>query len=192
MQRLSRVVLGIFGWRAEVLAPLPAKCVIVGAHHTSNWDLIMGLLLMGATGYRFRWLAKDSVFWGPLGVVLRFLGGIPVNRRERNQLVAQMRDRFQEATSLKLAITPEGTRGETPYWKSGFYHIAIGAGVPLVLGYADYRRKVVGFGPILEPTGDIVADFEQIREFYADITGKYPRNHGIMKLKLQNEGPAVP
>lgn len=168
------------GWRIHDDQPLPAKCVIVGAHHTSWTDLPVALLLREATGARFRWAAKDTFFRGPVGWLFRAWGGVPVNRRERTGFVARMAALFQEHDDFKLAIAPEGTRRYIASWKTGFYYIAQAAGVPIVLGYADYPRKVVGFGPILTPTGNVEADFAFIRRFYDTITGRYPERHGMI------------
>lgn len=181
-QRVVLTAASWMGWRIDAEQPLPAKCVIVGAHHTSWTDLPAALLLREATGVRFRWAAKDTFFRGPVGWLFRAWGGVPVNRRERTSFVERMAALFRQYDDFKLAIAPEGTRRQTHYWKTGFYHIARLAQVPIVLGYADYPRKVVGLGPILMPTGDIEADFAFIRRFYATVTGRYPERHGEIAL----------
>lgn len=171
------------GWRIVAPQPLPAKCVIVGAHHTSWTDLLLVLLWREAMGIRFRWAAKDTYFRGPIGWLFRAWGGVPVNRRERTNFVERMAALFHQHGDFKLAIAPEGTRRRAVYWKTGFYYIARAAQVPIVLGYVDYPRKVVGFGPILKPTDDIEADFAFIRQFYATVTGRYPQQHGEIALR---------
>jgi 1-acyl-sn-glycerol-3-phosphate acyltransferase len=181
-QRLSDACLATAGWRAEQAEPIPTRCVIVGAHHTTWWDLIFTLLLMGSTGLRFRWVAKASLFWWPLGWLLRSLGGMPVQRGARASFVQQLVAAFERGGPLQVAILPEGTRRRVPHWKTGFYHIAMGAGVPVVLGFADYRRKVVGLGPVLTPTDDLAADFQRYRAFYAGVTGRYPDQEGDVRL----------
>ncbi len=182
-QRLSRAAGRLFGWRVLMEQPLPAKCVIVGAFHTSLWDWAAAMLLMGGTNVRFRWLCKDTAFWWPLGVLLRKLGGWPVNRRTRNDIVQQVVEAFECHDRLAIAISPEGTRKALPYWRTGFYYMALGAAVPVVMGYADYRRRVVGFGPAFLPSGDIHADFEILRKFYAQVTGKFPSAHGAISVR---------
>jgi 1-acyl-sn-glycerol-3-phosphate acyltransferase len=181
-RRIGHALAAAAGWQVQVQPP-PARCVIVGAPHTSGWDLPLTLLMMLAGDLKLRWVGKDTLFRGPAGWLLRRLGGIPVNRRSRNAFVDQMIETFRTNESLMIAILPEGTRRATPYWKSGFYHIAQGAGVPIVLGYADYRRRVVGLGPVLHPTGDIAADFEIIRAFYTEIAGKHPEKQGAIELR---------
>lgn len=181
-QRTVAAAASWVGWRIDAHQPLPAKCVIVGAHHTSWTDLPVALLLREATGIRFRWAAKDTFFRGPMAWLFRAWGGVPVNRSERTNFVARMAELFHQHEDFKLAISPEGTRRYTAFWKSGFYYIARTAGVPIVLGYADYPRKVVGFGPILMPTGDVEADFAFIRRFYDTVKGRYPERHGTIAL----------
>lgn len=155
------------------------KLVVIAAPHTTNWDLPIMLAVAIYYRVRLRWMGKDSLFKGPFGWLMHALGGIPVDRSKSNNAVAQMVARYNEADALLVAIPPEGTRAKTRYWKTGFYHIANGAGVPIALGFLDYARKVGGIGSVLQPTGDYDADLERIKEFYADVKGKYPtRNEG--------------
>ncbi len=183
LQVTADAVGGIWGWRVDVDPALPKKCVVVGAPHTSNMDLFAGFLMMLSAPVRLHWLGKDSLFRFPLvGGILKATGGIPVNRRERTNFVEQMAKRFEEAESLRLTIAPSGTRKKTDHWKTGFYHIAVAAKVPLAYGYVDYGRKVVGISRGMMPTGDIEADMEHIRAFYADIEGKFPANKSDIRL----------
>ncbi len=182
----QRLVLGatsLFGWEVHVEEPLPRQCVIVGAPHTTNWDLIAALALRGATGYHFNWVAKDAIFKGPGDWFFRKLGGIPVNRRSKNNFVDQMVAAFAEKKDMLLVIAPQGTRSLQTHWRSGFYHMAQGAGIPIALGYADYVKKIVGIGPVMHPTGDLYADFERIKAFYADIKGRHPQLNGEIRLR---------
>lgn len=180
-QRLCTICLALAGWRVELAASPPARCIIIGAHHTTWWDFILTLLLMGATGVRFRWVGKESLFHGSLGWFFRGLGGIPVRRSARANFVDQMVATFAQGGPLRVAISPEGTRRHIDHWKTGFYYIALGAGVPIVLGYADYRRRLVGLGPSLMPTGDIAADFQHYRAFYARVIACYPERQGEVR-----------
>ncbi len=182
-QRGAAALLSWAGWRLDAGQPLPAQCVIIGAPHTSGTDLLVALLARAALGIAFRWAAKDTYFWGPVGWLLRVCGGIPVNRRERTNFVARMAVFFRENEDFRLVIAPEGTRRRAAYWRTGFYYIAQAAQIPIVLGYADYSRKVVGFGPSLVPTGDIEADFAFIRGFYATVTGRYPERHSEIAIR---------
>lgn len=182
-QRAAVAVASLIGWQIDAGQPLPARCVIIGAHHTSWTDFPLALLVREATGTRFRWAAKDTYFRGPLGWVFRAWGGVPVNRRERTNFVARMAAHFREYDDFKLVIAPEGTRRRAAYWRTGFYYIAWTAQAPIVLGYVDYPRKVIGWGPTLVPTGDIEADFALIRSFYATVQGRYPERHSEIAIR---------
>ena len=182
-RNFAQVILRALGWKLEATLPDTKKYVLIGAPHTSNWDFVYMLLFRSAIGINPHWVGKDTFFRWPFGGLWKRLGGIPVNRRSRNSFVDQMVTTFQEHDELILVIAPEGTRSKTRYWKSGFYYIALGAGVPIVMGFLDYARKVGGIGSALMPTGDIQADFITLREFYADKTGKHPREQGEIRLR---------
>jgi 1-acyl-sn-glycerol-3-phosphate acyltransferase len=115
-----------------------------------------------------------------MGPVMRWLGGVPIDRSARNGVVEQAVERFRSSEKLALAVPPEGTRGKAPHWKTGFYHIARGAGVPIVFGYLDYGRKVAGLGPAFVPTGNLDADFEVFRAFYSKVQARYPEKAGAI------------
>ena len=185
-QRIGRMLAAAAGWQVQIQPP-PPRCVIIGAPHTSNWDLPLTLLMMLSGNLKLRWIGKDTLFRGPLGWLLRTLGGIPVNRRSRLNFVDQMVAAFQANASLQIAILPEGTRHRATHWKTGFYYIALRADVPIVMGYADYSRRIVGLGPALRPTGDIAADFAAIRAFYADITGRHPERQGAIEIRQADD-----
>jgi 1-acyl-sn-glycerol-3-phosphate acyltransferase len=187
---LATMLLKLFGWCAEgSLAGVP-KCVLVVAPHTSNWDFPVMLALAVALRIRATWMGKHTLFRPPLGWLMRPLGGLPIDRGARNNVVEQAVESFRERERRVLAILPEGTRKRTAYWKSGFYHIAVGAKVPIALGYADYRRKVGGIGRILMPSGDVDADMAIIREFYSGMTGNRPEQFGEIRLKVQVDARA--
>lgn len=170
----SRFILGLAGWRTEGQLPPVPKFVLVGAPHTSNWDLPFTLMTAFAFRARIRWMGKEAIFSRPFKGLFQWLGGIPVRRSQSHNLVEQSIQQFQRSDQLILTIAPAGTRKRVIRWKTGFYHIACGAGVPIALGFLDYRRKVGGIGPLVHPTGDIVADMEAIRIFYDGVTGKNP------------------
>lgn len=181
-QRLAHIILRLIGWRTHVLNPGMTRYVLIGAPHTSNWDFGLMLLLMAAEQLPIRFLGKDSLFRGPLGLLMLSLGGIPVNRRERSKLVDQIAAKFEEYDDLIIGLAPEGTRSKTSHWKTGFYYIALKAKVPIALAYLDYGNKIIGVGPNFTPSGDLHADFEIIREFYTGIIGKNPKKQGEIIL----------
>lgn len=160
-------------WTPEA-QPLPARGVLIGAPHTSNWDFVLMVMVSWHIGVQFRFLAKRSVFWPPLGSLMRWLGGIPVDRGVDSGLVRQLVEMAERGEHFILVITPEATRSKVEYWKSGFYRIALGAGLPVVLGFIDRRRMACGVGPHIDLTGDVRADMDRIREFYAGFEGVRP------------------
>ena len=182
-RRLAQWVLDARHWQPEGERPTARKFVLIAAPHTSNWDLLYLLALSAVFDVQVRWLGKHTLFRGPAGPLMRALGGIPVTRHRRENAVQAMARVFDEHESLALTVPPEGTRSWVPHWKSGFYHIARAAGVPIVMGYLDYARRRGGFGPELWPTGDVTRDMDAIRTFYADKIGKYPERAGPVRLR---------
>ena len=155
MKWLSKLYLKLIGWKTgSILSPSVNKCVLVGAPHTSNMDFPIALATLYASGVRVRFLAKKSLFKFPLGILMRVMGGIAVDRSKHSNMVDMMVDMFDSRSSLVLLIPAEGTRSYVKEWKSGFYYTALGAKVPIVLGYLDYGRKTAGFGDLFFPTGD--------------------------------------
>ncbi len=151
------------------------KYVVIAAPHTSNWDFVILLFAVVATRVRIHWLGKHTLFRRPFGSLFRWLGGIPIDRSKSGNAVAQMVETFNASDRFVLAIPPEGSRSQVGRWKSGFYHIARGANVPLLLASLDYSKKVAGIGTVFYPTDDAEADTERIRAFYATVTGKFPQ-----------------
>jgi len=183
MTRLfARLFLALTGWAAEGTRPDERRFVLIAAPHTSNWDLAYLLALTRVLDVRVSWMGKHSLFRPPLGWLLRATGGVPVVRHRRGDTVTQMAAAFANADSLALAVPAEGTRKYAPHWKSGFYHIARTAEVPIVMGFLDYRRRRGGFGPTLYPSGDVTRDMDRIRQFYADKTGLHPNQAGDVRL----------
>jgi 1-acyl-sn-glycerol-3-phosphate acyltransferase len=169
---VSRFYLNVTGWKLVMEAPVARQSVVIAAPHTSNWDLPMSLAIVFAFRIKIYFLAKQTLFTPPFGIFVRWLGGIPVDRSKTNNLVEQAIELFSVYEDLVLAVPPEGTRKQVRCWKSGFYHIARGAQVPISLGFIDFKRKVAGFGGTFIPTGDYDADLTEIQAFYAGITGK--------------------
>ncbi|MEO7909433.1 MAG: lysophospholipid acyltransferase family protein [Roseiflexaceae bacterium] len=184
---LAKMVLRLFGWRAEGSLADHPKCVVIVAPHTSNWDFLVMLLIAVALRLKVTWMGKHTLFRWPFGGIMRRLGGLPINRGARHNMVQQAVNSFRAHERLALAILPEGTRKRTPYWRSGFYHIGLGAQVPIALGFADYHRKVGGIGRVITPSGDVDADMALIRDFYSGIIGKRPEQFGEIRLKTQDE-----
>ncbi|NQT55822.1 MAG: lysophospholipid acyltransferase family protein [Desulfobacteraceae bacterium] len=170
----SIVALRIAGWRTYGRLPATPKFVLVGAPHTSNWDLPYALFIFFVLRGKIYWLGKESLFRRPHRGFFKWLGGIPIDRSKSKNVVAQSIQQFNQNKTMILTIAPEGTRARVKKWKTGFYHIAHGANVPIALGFLDYRRKLGGIGPSIYPTGNIDADMQTIRAFYDGITGKFP------------------
>jgi 1-acyl-sn-glycerol-3-phosphate acyltransferase len=171
---LSIVFMKLSGWKVEgQLPPNGQKCVLIAAPHTSNWDLPYTLMVAFVLHLNIYWMGKRQLFRFPFRSIMMWLGGIPVTRESANNLVAASVEAMKNAKGpLQLVVPPEGTRGKTRYWKTGFYYIAVGAGVPIVMAYMDYERKISGLGPVFHPTGDIEADMVAIKAFYAPFKGK--------------------
>ena len=179
----GKLVLDTLGWHAAGRVPDEKKYVLIAAPHTSNWDLPLMLGTAYVLGADLSWMGKHTIFSPPFGGFMKWLGGVPVDRRSRNDVVKQMVDEFARRDELALAIPPEGTRKRTDVWKSGFYYIAKAAGVPIALGYLDYRTRVGGIGPVVYPTDDLEADLAKIRAFYADKEGKFPGQFRNVEFK---------
>jgi 1-acyl-sn-glycerol-3-phosphate acyltransferase len=184
--RVSLAALG--GWRFVGEVPTCRRAVCLGVPHTDNMDGVLLVLLARSVDLRISWMVKDAWGKGITGPLIRGLGGVPIDRSKANGMVGQMIDAFANADELYLVVPPEGTRSRTEYWKSGFYHIAVGANVPVVPGIIDYRAKTGSFGPPIAMTGDVKADMDRLREFYADI-GKVaadPSKFGPIRLREED------
>lgn len=170
----------MIGWR--VIGSLPPeikKCVIIAAPHTSNWDFVIGRLAYWELGVPVKFLIKKEAFEHPLGWLVKRMGGIPVDRKKSNNLVDQVAEIFEDYSVLNVVVTPEGTRKLVESWKKGFYYIAVKAGVPIALGFVDYKKKIGGFGPVIYPTGDYEKDMIAIEAFYRDKTAKHPEKFNL-------------
>ena len=180
---LARIFLYLTGWEPVGTKVADNKVVLVAAPHTSNWDLAYLLAITCVLDTRVSWIGKHTMFWWPLGPILRALGGLPIRRDRPEQVVEQIVRTFNEAETVSLTIAPEGTRSYAPYWKSGFYRIAKAAGVPIQLGFVDYARRKAGFGPTLIPSDDLRADMDKIRAFYADKAARHADQASEIRLR---------
>ncbi len=154
------------------MLPDVSKVVIIVAPHTTNWDFVVGIAAKFALGLRASWLGKHTLFRPPFGGLMRWLGGIPVDRSRPNDVVARSVEQFAEMERMVLGISPEGTRKAVPRWKTGFYRIAQGAGVPIVPVAFDWSRRVLAIGPALSPGGDTDADLRTLGQFFEAARGR--------------------
>ncbi|MFO0629757.1 MAG: 1-acyl-sn-glycerol-3-phosphate acyltransferase [Polyangiales bacterium] len=189
---VGRAVLSSLGWREEGAVPDAPRFVLLAAPHTTWWDLPISLGVGYVMDLDIVWVGKHTLFEGPFGGFMRWLGGVPVDRRSSHNYVQQIADLIHGRERIMLMIAPEGTRGVTSHWKSGFYWIAHTAQVPIVCAFLDYRRKRGGLGPVIHTTGDLKADMGQIRAFYATVTAKYPERFQNVRLREEDAPPAPP
>jgi 1-acyl-sn-glycerol-3-phosphate acyltransferase len=174
---IGRFMMAVRGWRVEGEVPDVRKMVLIVAPHTSNWDFLTGLWVKLAMQIGGRFVGKHTLFRWPFGVFMRWLGGVPVNRSAAAGFVDEAARVVREADRMTLVIAPEGTRKRRPQWKSGFYRVAVEAGVPILLVAFDYSRKAVVFGPLVTPTGDYEKDLALIRSHYRAEMGAKPENY---------------
>jgi len=174
MQKLSQLIYRIIGWKAIYTVVEPLKSVICVAPHTSNWDFVIGKFYYWSLNRKSNFLMKKSWFFFPLGLMLRKMGGVAVDRSRNTSVTDQIAEEFNKHEKFHIAITPEGTRKLVKKWKMGFYHIALKANVPIQLGYIDYAKKEMGITEILYPTGDEKADMIKIHAFYQEVTARHP------------------
>jgi len=174
----GRLMLTLGGWNFEGKLPDVPKFVMIVAPHTSNWDFPVGLMAKFALRLGCRFIAKHSLFWWPLGALLRAVGGIPINRSAAADFVDQAVRIFDAREKLVLVITPEGTRSKVDRWKSGFHRIAHAAAVPVVLVTFDYSRRVVKLGPSFPATGDYGGDMAAIQSHISAAMAKHPERYG--------------
>ncbi len=188
---IARGYLRFRGWRLEGMLPEHPQCVFIAAPHTSSWDMSFTILTAWALGVKPNWGGRRSLFRWPWGFWLRVLGGVPVDRRGNQGMVERLAALFERHERLYLGIAPSGARRYTEYWRSGFYHVARRAGVPIYFGYLDYDRRVCGIGGFLVPSGDLCADMDRIRAFYEPIGARIPANKSRIRLRDEEIGPEV-
>jgi 1-acyl-sn-glycerol-3-phosphate acyltransferase len=184
---VGRTWMKVFGWELETERAVPSRFVLVAAPHTSGWDLPFMLATSWSMDVPISWMGKRELFAPPFGGFMRWLGGIPIDRSKHHNTVSWAIDHLQSVDRLCLAVPAKGTRARADYWKSGFYHIAKGANVPIGLARLDYGRKRSGIGAFILPTGDMAADMDQIRAFYAGVTAKFPDLEAVPRLREEDE-----
>ncbi len=189
---LARIILNTIlwyykkqGWTEVNANPDLRKCVIIAAPHTSNWDFIYYIGAIERLGLKARFAGKKSLFRWPFGKAMVELGGVPVDRSKSNNFVDAMAAEFHQNDDFMLTIAPEGTRGKVKKWKTGFYHIAVQANVPLVIGMMDYAKKEVGLAGAIWPTGDYAKDMEKVLAFYQNTTPRHPHD-GTVDFNLDS------
>ncbi len=180
---LARLVLRCMRWTTVVDRPIPSKCVMIAAPHTTNWDFVVTVAMARASGLSIRWLGKAALFRPPMGWFMRALGGVPVQRDSASGMVSGLAARFATCDELHLVVPAEGTRSRTDYWKSGFYRIALEADVPVLCAWVDGPRRRGGFGQVIHLTGDVGADMDRVRAFYAGKEGLRPDRFGPICLR---------
>ena len=187
-EKLAEQSLKMMGWEIDNHWPLDLdQCVMIAAPHTSNWDALYARLALKALGVNVRLTIKDSYMKFPFGPFVRALGGIGIDRtpkaegEPRPSMVEVMTDLFKDHPKLVMLVTPEATRAKQEQWKTGFYHVATSAGVPIALAYMDYAKKKTGVGKIVYPTGDYEKDMAEIMDFYSLINAKFPENFSVDK-----------
>lgn len=187
MYWLAKTYLRLRGWRIEGSFPPDPKFVAIGAPHTSNLDFIVFLGVLGHFGRRASYIGKDSLFWGPLGWLMRMLGGIPVHRNHPEGLVEQVSAAFEQSDTMILVIAPEGTRSRAATWKSGFYRIAEATGVPIVPASVNGPDRVATIGPPIRVSGRVTDDMDRLRSFYEGVEGIRPGNETPIRLTEEHQ-----
>jgi 1-acyl-sn-glycerol-3-phosphate acyltransferase len=187
LQRIAHRILKIGGWTPVGEPPTADKVIFIAAPHTSNWDGFWLMVYKVATQIDLHFLAKHTLFWWPLGPVLRALGALPIDRSDSTSTVQQVVDEFAKREKCWFALAPEGTRKWQPYWKTGFYRIAIAADIPLVLGFIDYEKKQMGIGITLPAERNLADDLQAIQQFYEPHVGRIPGNTGPIEFPPEFE-----
>jgi 1-acyl-sn-glycerol-3-phosphate acyltransferase len=177
MRAGAKVFLKVVRWRAVKRPDLPKKHFVIAAPHTSNWDFPLFVAIGLSINVKSYWMGKHTLFKKPFGWFFKWLGGIPIDRSRSVNTVDQFIEHFNMNEEIVLVNAPEGTRKRVEKWKSGFYHISVGANVPIAFAFLDYQKKEGGIGALFYPTGDLDKDMVEIRKFYSGVTPKYPEKY---------------
>lgn len=192
LQGIAKFILKVCGWTPVGDFPDLDKAVFIAAPHTTNWDGIWLLVYKVAFDIDVHFLAKHTLFWWPLGTVLRALGAMPLDRGDSASIVSQVTEEFAKRDKFWFALSPEGTRKWQPHWKTGFYRIARAANVPIVLAFIDYPSKRMGIGITLPPPRNIERDLRSFREFYEPFQGRNPENKGAIEFPPNYQPSCTP
>lgn len=171
---ICKFILKIWGWKVENEFSEFDKCVIVGAPHTSNYDFVLSMIYFLSFGIKISFFMKKEWFKFPVAKLFKFLGGIPVDRQKKSNLIDEITDLYKNSKKLFLMLSPESTRKKVSHWKRGFYYIAKASNVPIVLAYIDYKYKTMGIGPVFYASDDVEADMRKTKQFYKTINPKFP------------------
>jgi|SRR5690554_3320466 len=182
LSHLSMWILKTLGWSVHADFPEVKKYIVIAAPHTSNWDFPLGILAAKALNLKVHWIGKSSLFRRPFGWFFRAIGGAPVHRGKGADQIKQIADLFSHKDELVIALAPEGTRSKRSHWKTGFWHIARIAEVPITMAYLDFGQKQVGLGGTFYSCDSIEKDFEKIRLFYTGRHGKNPAQESLIQL----------
>ena len=185
----ARTVLRLTRWRA--VGEIPRTGILVGAPHTSNWDWVAMLLIAWSNGVQPQVLIKESFFKGPMGTLLRATGGIPLDRANPGATIRALLTEAEEHDAFLLVIAAEGTRSKGEFWKPGFYRISQQTGLPIALGFVDGPTRTLGMGPSFHPSGDVSADMDRVRAFYADKLGIRPEKRTEPRLREEASPPGA-
>lgn len=187
MGKLLFFILKLAGWRIDPFSPQGIrKAVVVVAPHTSNWDFVIGKIAFMKYGITTKFLIKKELFIPPFGGAMKKLGGVPIDRKSKNNFTEQAVAHFEQHDDIFIVFTPEGTRSYAPHWKKGFYHIAVSAQVPIYLAYIDYENKTGGFHGLFQPSGNTDQDILEIKRQLAKYKGRFPDN-GIRLEDIQTQ-----
>lgn len=186
---LGALWLRLMGWSLAPTRPTEPRAVFVAAPHTSNWDLPLAIAVAWALDIKLTWAGKHTIFRFPFGPLMRALGGVPIDRRHRGNQVEMLASLFADGAPRFVAIAPSGTRSKRDHWKSGFYHVATRANVPVQFAFLHYPTKTGGLGPVVTLTGDVRADMDRVRAFYSEKRGKHPEQESTVRLR--EEDPAT-
>lgn len=180
LQKLSKKILfNWLGFSENITEPLPPKCVIALAPHTSNWDFIIGKLYTTAIGESNLFLMKKEWFFWPLGIIMKRMGGIPVHRNKNTNITDSVAEQAKKADIFRICVTPEGTRKANADWKKGFYYIALKADIPILLYGLDFKTKTIVCTKTVIPNGDVDTQLQEIKDYFRDFTGKHPKQFAL-------------
>ncbi len=180
LQSLSRKILfDWLGFRENITEPLPDKCVIALAPHTSNWDFIIGRLYTTAIGESIMFLMKKEWFFWPVGIMMRRMGGIPVHRNKKMRVTDSVAEQARQTDSFRICVTPEGTRKANADWKKGFYYIALKADMPILLYGLDFKTRTIECTKTIVPNGDVDGQLQEIKNYFRSFTGKHPKQFAL-------------